>query len=102
MELRPIQTIRDKLLHHTWIHLTSTEVYTTTWVGFLEEFSHPYACTMSAVQIDIQRTMEQQDYAKKLLDVSIDQVFLTVTNGSEWGVARLGNTKAGTKVLVYM
>ena len=57
---------------------------------------------MSAVQIGIQRTMEQQDYAKKLLDVSIDQVFLTVMNGSEWGVARLGNTKAGTKVLVYM
>ena len=59
------------------IHLTSTEVYTTTLVGFLEEFSHPYACTMSAVQIGIQRTMEQQDYAKKLQDVSIDQVFLT-------------------------
>ena len=59
------------------IHLTSTEVYTTTWVGFLEELSHPYACTTSSVQIGIQRTMEQQDYDTKLLDVSIDQVFLT-------------------------
>ena len=26
----------------------------------------------------------------------------SVTNGFERGVARLGNTKAGTKVLVYM
>ena len=26
----------------------------------------------------------------------------SVTNGSEWEVARLGNTKAGMEVLVYM
>ena len=54
------------------IHLTSNEGYTTTWVGFSDEFSHPYACTTSAVQIGIQRTIKQQDYSKKLLDVSID------------------------------
>ena len=59
------------------IHLTSTEVYSTTWVGFLEEFSHPYACTKRSVQIGIQRTMELEDYAKTFLDVSIDQIFLT-------------------------
>ena len=58
------------------IHVTSNEVYTTTGVAFLEEFSQPYAFTTSAVQIGIQRTIEQQDYAKKLLDVSFDQVFL--------------------------
>ena len=55
----------------------SSQVYTATWVGFLEEFSHQYACTISSVQIGMQATMEQQVCAQKLLDVSINQVSLT-------------------------
>ena len=58
------------------IHLTSSQVYTATWVGFLEEFSHQDAFTISSVQIGMQATMEQQVCAQKLLDVSINQVSL--------------------------
>ena len=59
------------------IHLTSSQIYTATWLGFLEQFSQQAACTMSSVQIGIQATMEQQVCAQKLLDVSINQVSLT-------------------------
>ena len=59
------------------IHLTSSQVYTATWVGFLEEFSHQAAGTISSVEIGMQATMEQQVCAQKLLDVSINQVSLT-------------------------
>ena len=59
------------------IHLTTFQVYTSTWEGFWEEFSHQAACTISSVHIGMQATMEQQVCAQKLLDVSINQVSLT-------------------------
>ena len=59
------------------IHLTSSQVYTITWVGFVEEFSQQASCTISSVQIGMQATMEQQVCAQKFLDVSINQVSLT-------------------------
>ena len=54
------------------IHLTNSQGYTATWVGFLEEFSHQDVCTISSVQIGMQATMEQEVCAQKLLDVSIN------------------------------